>query len=216
MIIMVSACDKEALKVETGPNKVPIQKFSIVFDLQGGFKSNDASFLTNYPQMEKAITSIASNIHCSKSLEEVLFVVNDDGIVESNDLDYDGRYFIEILVNEADFSYFDKDLSISFDRNGYRGVSDESVFTQYPGLVESFIEGLHDYKTKIPQNETFTITFATNGSILVNDMQFPLFEQNKVDRYKEFKDCVGHYWWSPGFNVVFCGVGELLAWAFDW
>jgi len=48
------------------------------------------------------------------------------------------------------------------------------------------------------------------NKFFVNGEEISLFTYSKTGTWQEFRDCVGWYWFTPGLNIIFCGIGELL------
>lgn len=62
---------------------------------------------------------------------------------------------------------------------------------------------------KISPGKTMTVFFASTGRVTFSASPPPF--KSTAFRYKEFKDCVGEYWYLPLVAQVICGVGAIIA-----
>lgn len=211
--VLYTSCKKNELtndiQVNQPVNLKPIDNFSVNFDKTGEFSTNDKDFINNNHRINTALKILATSISKKKTSENTSFTIDNEGIINSNDPNYDGRFFAEVLSNEGGMSYYDKDFMVIFDKTGFKSISDENVFSLYPNLHQDLIEAGESYKEKLTENQTLTFTFSGN-KFFVNGEEIPLFNSSKTGTYEEFKECVGYWWFFPGFNVIVCGVGELM------
>lgn len=194
----------------------PIDDFTVIFNNKN-IVTNDESFIKSHPEIANALSEMNS-CHAKSAMSVITsLTVNEEGVVISNNEYYNGKLFVELLINDGGMSYFDDDFTVVFDKNGYKSISNEDVFLKYTNLQNDLVELGNGFINKIPDNEEVTLSFIGNKFYL-NGNEFYLFTNLKscADRYEEFKDCVGEYWWLPGVNVVACGVGALIAEAIDY
>lgn len=210
-VLFFTSCEKNEVNIQNSEeNLKPIENFSVKFiAASGNFSTNDNNFIENNDRIRNALSNLNINIRNNKSLGDVEFTISDDGKIISKSEDYDGRFFVEVLMNEGGLTYYNQDFSVTFDSNGFNNISNTNLFSIYPNLEQDLIDAGESYKEEIATGEILTLTFK-GSKFYRNGEEIPLFSYQKDPTWQEFRDCVGWYWWSPGLNVVFCGVGELI------
>jgi hypothetical protein len=190
----------------------PIDGFTVTFNPQGSFTTNDAVFVRNNSLISKALSKLNSDLDNFKSTKTTSFTINQDGRIISENEYYNNRLFAEVLINEGNLQYFDQEFTVTYDNNGFKNISNEEYFLQNPLLKQSFIDAGEGYKGKVPANKEISIHFSGNR-FFVNGKEVPLFSSFKSangEKYDYFKDCVGYYWWAIGFNIPMCGIAVLV------
>lgn len=189
-----------------------VENFSVTFKTNGKFLTNDDKFIKGNHRIEKALSILSSSILKKKSLGDVLFTISQEGRIITTDKCYNDKLFVDVLINEGKLKYFDQDFTVVFDNTGYKSISNEEIYLTYPQLKQYFSDAGEGFINQLPNNEKISIFFSGN-KFFVNGKEFPLFSHLKGAHYDSFRACVGFYWFTPGLNVVFCGVGELIVWA---
>jgi len=219
VITVFMSCEKTIYESDvTIPNiekSKPIDDFTVIFK-NGKIVSNDEGFINSNPRIANALFAINTCRYRSTTSETDSLTINQDGVVISNNEYYNGKLFVELLINDGGMSYFDQNFTAVFNKNGYKSISNQDVYLKYPNLKDDLIELGYGIVNKIHNNEEVALSFVGNKFYL-NGNEINIFTElrstraNDKDRYQEFKDCVGHYWYLPLVNVVACGVEVVIA-----
>jgi len=206
----------------------PVGIFTITFSPNGTFLTNNEAFLESYPQMKKAFTTLSGNLCKKKDFSNTTFSINPDGTILSDNPEYNGKDIVAVLISEGQFSYFKNDLVITFDKDGYKKISNEEIYQMFPQLKERFVNMGNNLKSKVPEGKKLEVTYKNDGSVLLNGVNadFSKLGSSGLSKaatkvpctYEDFKDCVGYWWFLPGVNVIMCGIVciimDLIYWIF--
>lgn len=191
---------------------VHVDNFTVTFNHDGDFVTNDDEFVKSNPLIYNALSQINANFISLKSTGNISFTINHEGKIISEDACYNGRRFAEVLINEGGLNYFDQDFTVFYDNSGFKSISNEDIFLQHPELKQGFIDAGEYYKGNVPDNKEISIFFKGN-KFFVNGKEFPLFsnlKSTKGEKYEYFKDCVGYWWMMIGINIPACGVAVII------
>ncbi len=193
-------------------NRAPVDNFTVFFNSEG-FETNDNEFLESNHSLVNSLTTLSSYREGRKSTENTYFQITQDGFIFSENEYYNGRKFVEVLVNDGNYRSFDQDITVVYDNNGYQSISNEEIFSDNPELRDYFINAGEGFIGNVPDGNEVAMSFI-GSQLFINGEEFPLFggDNNllRASWYDLFKDCVGDLWWAIVINIPACAIAATM------
>ena len=204
----------------------PVGDFYVTFNSTGLIGVSNPAWMETVPELKQSLENVGRYLASKISGGRLLtLVISQRGVITSSDTTIvpNGASAAGLLLEYGQHQVARRVMTIQIpegivfepplDLTGLPQMAATLERSQVAARLQSNVNP----NLRRSQPSPLRITLEANGRLISSDPRLPkgCFDlwnpfsgpEAMRDKYKEFKECVGDYWWAPGLNVLACGAG---------